>query len=255
MDRYLRIRQLADSGGLSHAWIVFGEDDAERDRLTAFLASALLCRAKSGRPCGSCPDCRKSAGGIHPDLIKVVRQPDRRELVVEQIRDMTAEAYIRPNEAGRKVFVIEQAELLNVSAQNAMLKIIEEPPAYAAFILSARNPGGFLETVRSRCVELSAASGGEERVFSPLAEELAGAVLAGDLRALAGASVKAEKLDRADFDALTDELYVLFAVKAREPELREAAAEAAGWMDALRAMRRSNVSAGHCMGYLLSLVK
>lgn len=255
MDRYLRIRQLADSGELSHAWIVFGEDDAEREKLTAFLASAMLCRAKSGRPCGSCPDCRKSAEGIHPDLIRVVRQPDRRELVVEQIRDMAAEAYVRPNEADRKVFVIEQAELLNVSAQNAMLKIIEEPPGYAAFILSARNPGGFLETVRSRCVELAAASGGEEHSFSPLAEELAEAILAGDLRALAGASVKAEKLDRADFDALTDELYVLFAVKARQPRLREAAAEAAGWMDRLRDMRRSNVSAGHCMGYLLSLVK
>ncbi|MBP5165901.1 MAG: hypothetical protein ILP09_01410, partial [Oscillospiraceae bacterium] len=112
-----------------------------------------------------------------------------------------------------------------------------------------------IQTVRSRCVELAAASGGEEHSFSPLAEELAEAILAGDLRALAGASVKAEKLDRADFDALTDELYVLFAVKARQPRLREAAAEAAGWMDRLRDMRRSNVSAGHCMGYLLSLVK
>lgn len=255
MDRYERIRQLADSGEVSHAWMICGEDDAERQKLTSFLASAMLCRAKTGRPCGMCADCRKSAGGIHPDLVKVVRRPDKRELLVEQIRDMAAEAYVRPNEADRKVFLIEEAELLNTAAQNAMLKIIEEPPQYAAFILSARNPGSLLETVRSRCVELFAAPGSDERQFSPLGEELAEAVLNGDTRALVGCCVKAERLDRAEFDLLLDELYALFALKARMPRHRVAAARAAGWIEELCQMRRSNVSAGHCIGYLLSLVK
>ncbi|MBO4331309.1 MAG: hypothetical protein J5827_04460 [Oscillospiraceae bacterium] len=255
MDVFLRIRQIADRGELSHAWIVFGEDGAERDRLVSFLTAAMLCRAKSGRPCGVCSDCRKLAGGVHPDLIRIARLPDRREILVEQVRDMTAEAYIRPNEAEKKVFVIEQAELLNASAQNAMLKLIKEPPAYAAFILSAGNPGGFLETVRSRCVELSAAPDGGSADFSPLAGSLAEAVLARDLRALAEAALKAEKLDKTEFDALADELFVLFAEKARQPLLREAAAEAAQWADTLRDMRRSNVGVGHCVGYLLSMVK
>lgn len=255
MERYGRIRELADRGELSHAWLVFGEDAGECGRLAVFIASAMLCSAGSGRPCGVCPHCRKVADGIHPDLIRVSRLADKREILVEQARAVIRDAYVRPNEAARKVFIIEQADLLNSNAQNTMLKVIEEPPGGAAFIFVCRNPGALYDTIRSRCVEISAAGGSVRREFSPTAQRLADAVIASDMRSLVGACVAAEKLDRAEFDAMLDELYALFVLRARSEADRSACIAAAGWTDELRLMRKSNVSAGHCMGYLLSLVK
>ena len=74
---------------------------------------------------------------------------------MDQVRQLRADAYIRPNEGERKVYLLEGADRMNASAQNAMLKLLEEGPAYAAFLLLAENGGGVLQTVRSRCEELS----------------------------------------------------------------------------------------------------
>ena len=76
-------------------------------------------------------------------------------ITVDQVRQLRADAYIRPNEGERKVYLLEGADRMNASAQNAMLKLLEEGPAYAAFLLLAENGGGVLQTVRSRCEELS----------------------------------------------------------------------------------------------------
>lgn len=255
MERYAHIRELADRGELTHAWLVFGEDGSDRDKLAGFIASALLCGAPAGRPCGVCSHCRKTAADIHPDLIRISKRPDKREIIVEQVRAMTQEAYIRPNEAGRKVFVIEQADLLNPNAQNAMLKVIEDPPGNSAFILVCKNPGSLFDTIRSRCTEAGAVGGAVQREFSPLALQLSDAVLAADMPALVRACAAAEKIDRGDFDLLLDELYAVFVFRSRNEETRSAGIAAAEWTDAMRLMRKSNVSSGHCMGYLLSLVK
>ena len=74
---------------------------------------------------------------------------------VDQVRALRSDAYIRPNEGERKVYILEGADRMNASAQNAMLKLLEEGPAYAAFLLLAENAGGVLETVRSRCETLT----------------------------------------------------------------------------------------------------
>ena len=122
------------------------------------LARAILCsRARDGQPCGVCEDCRKAEKGIHPDIITVSRRTDeagaqKRELYVEQIRDLVADASILPNEAEKKVYIIRDAGSMNTAAQNALLKILEEPPYFVSFILVADNAGQLLETVRSRCV-------------------------------------------------------------------------------------------------------
>ena len=72
-------------------------------------------------------------------------------ITVDQVRQLRSDAYIRPNEGARKIYLLEQADQMNQSAQNAMLKLLEEGPAYAAFLLIAENAGGLLQTVRSRC--------------------------------------------------------------------------------------------------------
>ena len=144
--------------GLSHAYILCGPKGSGRHTLARLLAAALVCTAPAGqRPCGICPHCKKAAGGIHPDITAVTGPGEGKPITVDQIRAIRSDAYVRPNEAERKVYILENAEQLNSSAQNAMLKLLEEGPAYAAFLLIADNGGGLLQTVRSRCEQLDLA--------------------------------------------------------------------------------------------------
>lgn len=159
---------------LSHAYIVTGAPaaaEAEAKR----LAAALLCSSDAERPCGRCRDCEKLARGTHPDLITVGRQVDasgkpRREIYVDQAREIVSGAHILPNESRRKVYLIRDADAMNPSAQNALLKLLEEPPRFVALLLLCESPQKLLETVRSRCVPVRAA-GREEREADPAALE------------------------------------------------------------------------------------
>lgn len=146
-----------NSYALSHAYAVIGP--AEQGTQAALeLAKTLLCSApRDGKACGRCENCRKAEKGIHPDLTVISRPLDdkgkpKREIPVDQIRAIVADAAVLPNEAERKVYVIREAGAMNPAAQNALLKILEEPPYFVAFVLAAEAAGALLETVRSRCV-------------------------------------------------------------------------------------------------------
>ena len=139
--------------GLSHAYILSGPAGVGKCTLSRVLAAAFVCRGGGDKPCLSCPDCRKAMGGIHPDISVI--GDDGKDINVAQIRSLRADAYIRPNEAGRKVYILENAQTMNASAQNAMLKLLEEGPPYAAFLLLTDNAAALLQTVRSRCETLS----------------------------------------------------------------------------------------------------
>ena len=138
----------------------------------------MLCAApgEDGAACGRCAHCRKALAGNHPNIVTVSRRADekgkqRREIVVEQIREGAASAAVLPNEAERKVYLILEADAMNPAAQNAFLKLLEDPPPFDAFILAAENTDALLETVRSRCrtVRLE----GTEAEVSAEARELA----------------------------------------------------------------------------------
>lgn len=154
--------------GLSHAYILSGPAGVGKHTLAQILSAALVC-AGGGEtlPCGRCPGCRKAREHIHPD-IQWVRGEGVKGITVGQIRTLRADAYIRPNEASRKVYIVEDAQDMNDSAQNAMLKLLEEGPPYAAFLLLTDNAGALLPTVRSRCEVLT---------LSPVTVEEALAVL------------------------------------------------------------------------------
>ncbi len=148
------------SRGLSHAYIAAALSEDARNRTANVLAGAAVCSANDNRPCGVCRDCRKAEAGVHPDILHIRRETNdkgklKKEITVDRIRDMIAEAQIMPNEANGKAFIIHEAELMNVQAQNALLKLLEEPPGGVVLILSTSTPTMLLETVRSRCVELS----------------------------------------------------------------------------------------------------
>ena len=141
--------RLQTGRGLSHAYILAGPSGTGKRTLGGVLSSALVCSGRGEPPCGHCPDCRKAGAGVHPDVIRIGL--DGKDISVSQIRELRADAYVRPNEAARKVYVLENAQTMNGSAQNALLKLLEDGPAYAAFLLLTDNAGNMFATVRSRC--------------------------------------------------------------------------------------------------------
>lgn len=142
--------------GLAHAYIISGPVGSGRHTLARLLSQAMVCQSKTGeRPCGQCAPCKKVLRGIHPDVITIVSPGEGKSIAVDQIRGLRSDAYVRPNEGARKVYILERADEMNASAQNAMLKLLEDGPAYAAFLLIVNNSGAVLQTIRSRCEELA----------------------------------------------------------------------------------------------------
>ncbi len=139
--------------GLSHAYLISGPAGSGKRTLSKLLAAALVCTGSGTPPCGVCSNCRKVREGIHPDVVTV--GADGKDITVAQARTVRSDAYIRPNEAPRKVYIFQNAQTMNPSAQNALLKLLEEGPAYAAFLLLTDNPGALLPTIRSRCEGLT----------------------------------------------------------------------------------------------------
>ncbi|MCI2106520.1 MAG: DNA polymerase III subunit delta [Intestinimonas sp.] len=134
--------------GLSHAYIISGPPGPDRDNLVRRLCAAYVCTGRE-KPCFVCSGCRKAAEGIHPDIVTVGLSD--RDIGVDDVRALRASAYIRPNEAARKVYVLLRAQFMKAPAQNAMLKLLEDGPSYAAFLLVVENEGMLLSTIRSRC--------------------------------------------------------------------------------------------------------
>lgn len=131
-------------------------------KLTAarVLTAALLCEREDAAPCGHCLACRKVEKEVHPDVTLI--DPLDGEIKVETARAIRAECAVRPSESERRIFLIRHAHKMNVSAQNALLKILEEPPAYAFFILMSENADAILPTILSRCTHFA---------MCPLSEE------------------------------------------------------------------------------------
>ena len=186
-----------------HAVILSGSGEATKARARE-LAAAALCEGAGPKPCGRCRHCRKvfrgDFPGIHPDVTAVGRALTsagklRREITVDQIRDLGVDALVLPNEAEAKVYIFPEADAMNRSAQNAFLKLLEEPPAFVSFLLCVKNPEALLETVRSRCGEERLA-GAEEPVDPQLRKRAEGFLAVRRDRAeLLRWGVSMEKLD------------------------------------------------------------
>ena len=138
-----------NSARISHAYILSGKSAYN-------LAMAVVCSGTGLRPCLTCAHCGKALRRIHPDITVVERFPDKREIVVEQIRAIKKDVVVVPNESEKKAYVISEADTMNTSAQNALLLMLEEPPSHTVFILATETSAALLPTVRSRCVELKA---------------------------------------------------------------------------------------------------
>ena len=139
-------------GRVPHFFLICGPEGSGRHTLARLLAAAMMCEGED-QPCGRCEGCRKVLSGIHPDYI-TVDDPERKTVPVELIRQARTDMFIRPNEGKRKIYLLPRAQDMLEPSQNALLKILEEPPAYGAFILITDNAEKMLPTIRSRCTEL-----------------------------------------------------------------------------------------------------
>lgn len=222
-----RIREAASRGTLSHALLFSGSGDL--GAAAQYAAAAMECQSGQ-KPCGACSACRKVFSGIHPDVI-TVRDEAHKNLSVDTIRQIRSDAYIRPNEGSRKVYIFPDCTILTEQDQNVLLKIVEEGPPYAAFLFCAENASVVLQTLRSRCVELKlhpAETG--EKESSEAGVELCRLLAAGKKGSAAELMVRLEKkrLDRDGLAAMLDQARTILAAAllaqyGKAPEGPEAA--------------------------------
>lgn len=142
------------SGRVAHSYLICGPAGSGKHTLARLLGAAMQCEGRGGKiPCGVCSGCRKAFEGVHPDII-TVDDPDHKAMTVDPIRAARSDMFIRPNEGKRKLYIIPRGQEMNESAQNALLKILEEPPDYGVFLILSTNAERLLPTIRSRCAEL-----------------------------------------------------------------------------------------------------
>ncbi len=153
-----------EANRLPHAVILEGGSEADRLKLARLLARSLLCRSDENRPCGECPDCRKVLRGFHPDLTECLAQPGNTDdLKIDAVRRIRANAFVYPNEANHRVFLLHNMHLCGEAAQNALLKILEEPPEYVRFLLTCPTSTALLPTILSRACTYNLGQQEEER--------------------------------------------------------------------------------------------
>lgn len=163
------LRRSIAANRVAHAYLFEGPNGCGRRTTALALVQALFCAAPvAGDACGACPSCRKLAAGHHPDLHLLEPLPDKRDIVIDQVRELQQVLSLRPYEASRKACLIHPAERMTVGAANSLLKTLEEPPGHAVIILLASQSDLLLPTVRSRCQHLR---------FSPLDDQTVAAVL------------------------------------------------------------------------------
>ena len=160
-------------GRLPHTVLIEGDEGTGRKTFAGLVAAAILCEgAKTELPCGECRHCIKVSKGIHPDISVLEGAGGARSFHIDTVRQMRADAAVRPNEAESRVFLLLDVQNMSVQAQNALLKIVEEPPRGVHFIMICKNREQMLETIRSRASILTMEAPGTDVCFEYLAKRL-----------------------------------------------------------------------------------
>lgn len=148
------IQNAVGQNKVSHAYILNGERGSGKKMLAKLFAMTLQCESGESEPCGECRSCSQTANGNQPDIITIKHEKPG-SISVDDIRgQLNGDIMIKPYSSPYKIYIIPEADLLTVQAQNALLKTIEEPPAYAIIFLLTENAESLLPTIRSRCVML-----------------------------------------------------------------------------------------------------
>lgn len=191
--RFLEAR--IKSRTLPQTLLLEGGAEEQRHALALYLAAAMVCTGDGARPCGVCRACVKCKAHSHPDIQLYAPEKKGAAFKVETCRAIRQDAFIRANDGACKVYILEDSQAMNDSSENALLKILEEPPAGVYFILTCDSRSAMLPTVLSRAVVvplLGAVSAFSEQTVET-ACALAAAAAGGNELAILKASAPLEK--------------------------------------------------------------
>lgn len=146
MSVYKKIEMLVRSKALPHAVVFEGENS---NAVSEYFAKCVVCSGEN-KPCGECRDCKKAEKGVHPDIIKLYPSGVMKNYPIEEIRRIKEDAYVLPNEAENKVYIFNDVDNISAVSQNALLKILEEPPTRVVFVLNCKSKTHLLDTIISR---------------------------------------------------------------------------------------------------------
>ena len=160
------------SDKVSHAYIFNGEKGAGKKMLATLFAATLQCEEQGIEPCLECASCKRNLSKNHPDIINIVHEKPN-TISIDEIRtQVTNDVDIKPYYGPYKIYIINDAQLMTLQAQNALLKTIEEPPSYAIIMLLTNNVNALLPTITSRCVALMLKPTPDELVKDYLMDKL-----------------------------------------------------------------------------------
>ena len=173
------IQGFISSRRIPHAMLIEGASEKTGDSLALYIASATICDDQNA-PCGSCSNCHLAEIGSHPDVTTVAPLEGKKNLSVDQIRELRADAFVKPHSASHRIFIIRDAHRMNPQAQNALLKVLEEPPKNVVFILLAPSKTMLLDTIISRCVLISLSESTlSDDTFTKAADEFISLLISG----------------------------------------------------------------------------
>lgn len=161
-----------EMGKVSHAYLINGEIGSGKKTLAKAFATTLQCESKESEPCGTCQSCVQMDAGSHPDVV-FVKHEKANLITVDEVREQILDDIcIKPYKSPYKIYIVPDAQYMNVQAQNAILKTIEEPPEYGVIILLTSNLDKMLDTVKSRCIVLNTKPIRERDMLGYLTKEL-----------------------------------------------------------------------------------
>ncbi len=144
------VENMIAANRIPHAILIESDYGGGKSTLAEYICRAAVCESGK-KPCGECSGCRLQIEGNHPDVLYIAPEKDRKTISVNQIRDIVSDASVLPQKSAKKVFIIDPADAMTVQAQNALLKVLEEPPESVVFILTAVSRNVMLSTILSRC--------------------------------------------------------------------------------------------------------
>lgn len=258
-----QVAQLLDAGRFPHAVLIESGGAEERKKLARLIAQALVCTSSGERPCGKCAACQKAAAQAHPDILEAEGGEAARSFHIETVREVREDVFILPNEAQNKVYLLLNAQSMSPQAQNALLKVLEEPPSYAIFLLACDSKTKMLPTILSRVTtvaldapvqELTAATGKKEQKVNDLSDQMARAVAAASEFPLLSLTGKLEK-DKDLTAACLARMTLLFREAVRISCGMESADETAGYLAGALTQRRLLAVIGAIDSLTLSMLR
>lgn len=168
---FLELSSIIQSRKVPNAFIFSGPENSRRKEAALFLAKGLNCPESSLNSCNECVSCRKIDAGLHPDVLVIRLEKGKKTISISQIREMGEKISLKANEARFRALIISDAETMNIQAQNALLKMLEEPPEKTLFILITKTTESFLATVISRCRLFHFKSLGNDEIKNMLIHE------------------------------------------------------------------------------------